>query len=126
MINLLNKKKKKKNLNVKGKSPVEKVSKSSHLDNVWNKDDFINEKFNNRPLEFYIRSYRLNINISFIFSLLALVVVISSGIIIEQKKAAHDYYVSSTDGRIVEHELTRDDVNKMREAFRVISNNRNR
>ena len=105
--------------------PVEKVDKNPHLANVWNKEDFIEQKFVNRPIEFYIRNYRININIALFFAVAAFLVVFLSGFIIEQKKSEHEYYVTSTDGRVVEHSLTQEDIEKMRKAFREISQRNN-
>ncbi len=105
--------------------PVEKVDKNPHLANVWNKENFIEQKFVNRPIEFYIRNYRININIALFFAVAAFLVVFLSGFIIEQKKSEHEYYVTSTDGRVVEHSLTQEDIEKMRKAFREISQRNN-
>ena len=62
MLNFLNKNKKQEE-KVEEK-PEEKVEKNPHLANVWNKEEFIEQKFANRPIEFYIRNYRININIA--------------------------------------------------------------
>ncbi len=123
MLNFLNKNKKtEKEVEEK---PVEKVDKNPHLADVWNKKEFIEQKFVNRPIEFYIRNYRININIALFFSVVAFLVVFLSGFIIEQKKSEHEYYVTSTDGRVVEHSLTQEDIEKMRKAFREISQRNN-
>ena len=123
MLNFFNKNKKtEKEVEEK---PVEKVDKNPHLANVWNKEDFIEQKFVNRPIEFYIRNYRININIALFFAVAAFLVVFLSGFIIEQKKSEHEYYVTSTDGRVVEHSLTQEDIEKMRKAFREISQRNN-
>lgn len=123
MLNFLNKNKKtEKEVEEK---PVEKVDKNPHLANVWNKEAFIEQKFVNRPVEFYIRNYRININMALFFAVAAFLVVFLSGFIIEQKKSEHEYYVTSTDGRVVEHSLTQEDIEKMRKAFREISQRNN-
>lgn len=123
MLNFLNKNKKQEE-KVEEK-PEEKVEKNPHLANVWNKEEFIEQKFANRPIEFYIRNYRININIALFFSVAAFLVVFLSGFIIQQKKSEHEYYVTSTDGRVVEHTLTQEDIEKMRKAFREISQRNN-
>ena len=123
MLNFLNKNKKQEE-KVEEK-PEEKVEKNPHLANVWNKEEFIEQKFVNRPIEFYIRNYRININIALFFSVAAFLVVFLSGFIIQQKKSEHEYYVTSTDGRVVEHTLTQEDIEKMREAFREIAQRNN-
>jgi hypothetical protein len=123
MLNFLNKNKKTEE-KVEEK-PEEKVEKNPHLANVWNKEDFIEQKFVNRPIEFYIRNYRININVALFFSVAAFLVVFLSGFIIQQKKSEHEYYVTSTDGRVVEHTLTQEDIEKMRKAFREISQRNN-
>lgn len=123
MLNFLNKNKKPEE-KVEEK-PEEKVEKNPHLANVWNKEEFIEQKFVNRPIEFYIRNYRININIALFFSVAAFLVVFLSGFIIQQKKSEHEYYVTSTDGRVVEHTLTQEDIEKMREAFREIAQRNN-
>jgi hypothetical protein len=123
MLNFLNKNKKtEKKVEEK---PVEKVEKNPHLASVWNKEEFIEQKFINRPIEFYVRNYRININIALFFSVAAFLVVFLSGFIIQQKKSEHEYYVTSTDGRVVEHTLTQEDIEKMRKAFREISQRNN-
>lgn len=125
MLNFLKKNKNNDTQVEKPETEKEKFEKNPHLAKVWDKKNHIDQKFKNRPIEFYIRNYRVNINVGLFFSFLAFLVVFFSGVIIEQKKAAHDYYVTSTDGRVVEHSLSQEDIEKMRKAFRELENKNN-
>ena len=123
---MLKPKKKNKNIEKDEFPVVEKDIKNPHLVKVWDKEDYINRKLSARPLEFYIRNYRVHMNIGLVLSFTALLLIFLSGFIIENKKAAHNYYITSTDGRVLEHNLSPEDVQNIRKAFKEISQRNNR
>ena len=108
---------------MKKKPEAKKLIKTpDHLVPVWDKNAHIKKRLNERPVEFYIRNYRLNLNISLVICLMTFfVMMFASSVIVEQQKN-NSVEVTRTDGRMKSIELTNEDVAKMQIAFEKLKN----
>lgn len=92
---------------------------------TWDKEDYVKEKFKNRPIYFYINKTELFLNICLYFSIASLCFALLNTYKVINLPNKTSYYISSLNGKLYSNNLTQSKKEDLIKAITTIKQKQN-
>lgn len=92
---------------------------------AWNKKEYIQNKFSNRPISFYIDKSKLFLDISFYLVIASFIFALINTYIVITLPNSTSYYISSLDGKLYVNNLNQNKKEQLVKAITEIKQKQN-